>query len=132
MVFPTVTAFYAAILALVFMALSAWVTAGRGKLDILHGDGGDDGLNRRIRAHANFAEYVPLILLVAALLEADGATEFTMNALLLPLLIARIIHPIGMVARKNSPQQFAFRAPGALITWVVMVATAILLLLRVA
>jgi uncharacterized membrane protein YecN with MAPEG domain len=131
MIFPHITAAYTAVLALIYMVITAWVTAGRGKFKVLHGDGGNDHLNRRIRAHANFNEYVPLILILAALLEASGAGSVTMNALLLPLVVARIIHPIGMVAAENSPQQFAFRAPGALITWVVLVVAAVLLLIRV-
>ncbi|MGC9270439.1 MAPEG family protein [Acidiphilium sp.] len=128
MIFPHVTAIYAAILALIYMAISAWVVMGRGKFKIVHGDGGNPHLGRRIRAHANFNEYVPLILILAALLEARGAGPMTMNALLLPLVIARIIHPIGMVARENSVQQVLFRAPGALITWAVLIAAALLLL----
>jgi len=40
------------------------------------------------------------------------------------------MHPIGMVARENSTQQIAFRAPGAIITWVVLVAASVMLLVR--
>ena len=129
MIFPHITAIYAAILALIYLAITGWVVAGRGKFKVLHGDGGNDNLNRRIRAHANFNEYVPLILVLAALLEARGAGTVTMNALLLPLVVARVIHPFGMMARANSPQQFALRAPGALITWVVLAVVAVMLLL---
>lgn len=130
MAFPTVTAGYGALLGLIYVALSFWVVAGRGRFRVIHGDGGDERLNRRIRAHANFAEYVPLILILCALLEAAGAGRFTMNALLFPLLVARIIHPFGMIAPENSRQQFLCRAPGALLTWLVLIAVAILLLAR--
>ena len=130
MVFPAVTAIYAAVLTLIYMALTIWVSVARVRLRVNHGDGGHVQLNRRIRAHANFAEYVPLILLLVALLEADGATRFTINALLLPLVIARIMHPIGMTARDFSARQFTFRGPGAGVTWVVMVIAAVLLLGR--
>ncbi|SIQ21410.1 MULTISPECIES: MAPEG family protein [Acidiphilium] len=129
MIFPHITAIYAAILALIYLAITGWVVAGRGKFKVLHGDGGNDNLNRRIRAHANFNEYVPLILVLAALLEARGAGTVTMNALLLPLVVARVIHPFGMMARENSTQQFALRAPGAFITWVVLAVVAVMLLL---
>jgi uncharacterized membrane protein YecN with MAPEG domain len=131
MVFPAVTAFYAAILALIYLGLSFWVVAGRGKFKVVHGDGGHDTLHRRIRAHANFIEYVPIILILCALLEARGAGGLTMTILLLPLTIARLMHPVGMIAKENSLQQYLFRAPAALITWVVLAASAILLLLRV-
>lgn len=131
MVFPVLTAFYAAVLGLIFAGLSGWVVAGRGKHRIIHGDGGNNTLNRRIRAHANFAEYVPLILLLVGLLEASGASHFTVRALLVPLVIARVLHPIGMVAPENSVQQYACRAPGAVITFVVLIAVSILLVIRV-
>jgi uncharacterized membrane protein YecN with MAPEG domain len=132
MVFPAITAIYAAVLALVYMALTIWVIAGRVRFRVNHGDGGHVALNRRIRSHANFAEYVPLILLLVGLLEAGGADRFTVNALLLVLVVARLAHPIGMVAPEASLQQFAFRAPGALATWAVMVVAAVLLLLKFA
>ena len=54
------------------LALSLWVVLGRAKLRVSHGDGGHDVLNRRIRAQGNFTEYVPMILLLAALLEGSG------------------------------------------------------------
>ncbi len=131
MVFPATTAIYAAVLALIYVGLSFWVGAGRGKFGVVHGDGGNAELNRRIRAHANFAEYVPLVLLLAAMLEAGGSQPVTIHWLLGPLTVARLMHPVGMVAREGSAQQYGFRAPGALVTWVVLVAAAVLLLMRV-
>jgi uncharacterized membrane protein YecN with MAPEG domain len=132
MMVPTLTAIYAAVLALIFVALTMWVSAARFRFRVNHGDGGNTELQRRIRSHANFAEFVPLILILVALLEAGGAARFTIHALLLPLVIARIMHPIGMVAPEFSVQQFAFRAPGAAVTWAVMVIAAVLLLVRFA
>jgi uncharacterized membrane protein YecN with MAPEG domain len=131
MTFPALTAIYAALLALLFVALSIWVIAGRAKHRVHHGDGGNDDLNRRIRAHANFAEYVPLILLLVALLEAGGAGRGTVHALLLPLLAARLMHPVGMVAPVASVQQGVFRGIGASATMLILAAAAILLLIRV-
>ena len=50
------------------------------------------------------------------------------HALLLTLVVARIMHPIGMVAREASLQQFAFRGATAAATWLVLVISAVLLL----
>jgi uncharacterized membrane protein YecN with MAPEG domain len=132
MVFPAVTAFYAAILALIFAALSAWVIAGRFKLQILHGDGGNDAMNRRMRAHGNFAEYVPLILLLTAFFEGLGGSPSVVRILLIALTIARLMHPVGMVAPANSLQQYAFRATSVIATITILAAVAILVLLRLA
>ena len=132
MAYPALTGLYAALLALVFAGLSIWVIAGRAKHRVHHGDGGNDDLNRRIRAHANFAEYVPMILLLVALLEAGGAGRGTVHALLLPLLAARLMHPIGMVAPVASLQQGIFRGIGASVTMLILVVASVLLLVRLA
>ena len=102
MVFPVVTAVAAAVLGLIFVALSAWVMAGRLSTGVLHGDGGKEVLNRRTRAHANFIEYVPLILLLAALLEGGGGSRILIEVLLVVLVVARLMHPFGMLAPPNS------------------------------
>ena len=130
MIFPTVTALYGALLALLFMALSLWVVIGRVKLRVHHGDGGEDQLNRRIRAQGNFAEYVPFILLLAALLETSGAGRTTIHGLLAPLLVARIAHPVGMLAPVASVQQFALRGASTVITFLALAVAAIMLLVR--
>lgn len=132
MTYPLVTSGYAGLLALVFAALSAWVIAGRFTFKVNHGDGGNNRLNRRIRAHANFAEYVPFILFLVALLEARATSRFTIHALLLPLLIARVAHPFGMLAPENTIRQFAFRGASMVVTSFVLVAAAVLLLLDLA
>jgi uncharacterized membrane protein YecN with MAPEG domain len=132
MTYPVLTSGYAAVLALIFMALSAWVVAGRAQFKVNHGDGGNVRLNRRIRAHANFAEYVPLILILVALLEMRATSRFTIHALLLPLLVARVSHPFGMLAPEASLPQFVFRGASVVVTWLVMIVAAVLLLVELA
>jgi uncharacterized membrane protein YecN with MAPEG domain len=129
--YPALTAFYAAVFALLYVGLSSWVVAGRLSADVLHGDGGNETLEKRIRAQGNFGEYVPLALLLIALLEAAGGGTTLVRSLLIVLLIARVLHPFGMFAPKNSPRQFACRGGGILATFAVIVVTAIALLLRV-
>lgn len=130
MIFPTTTAFYAGLLGLIYAGLTAWVIGGRLTGNVLFGDGGQDGLQRRIRSHANFGEFVPLTLLLIALYEAGGGSHAWVQCLLIVLVIARILHPIGMFAAANTPRQFACRGGGILATLAVMTITSILLLLR--
>ena len=130
MAYPTLTAAYAAVLALIFAVLSGLVIAGRGQFKAFHGDGGQERLNWRIRAHANFAEYVPLVLLVIALLEAAGVSRAAIQVLLLVLIAARIVHPIGMMARDGSAQQAVCRGGGAAATLLVLIVAAVMLLAR--
>jgi len=131
MQFPAVTSGYAAVLALIFVALSGWVIAGRGQFRVNLGDGGQADMNRRIRAHGNFAEYVPLVLLLAALLETSGTSRPTIHVLLLTLVVARILHPIGLVAPEASLQQYACRGGSAVATLLILLIAAVLLLVRV-
>ena len=129
MTYPAITAFFAGLLALIYVALAGWVVAGRVAFDTLRGDG-DGSLATRIRCHGNFIEYVPLTLLLVALLEAGGASSTLVRTLLVILLIARLAHPFGMFAAKNTPRQFACRGGGTVATFGVMIVAAIALLLR--
>lgn len=127
MIFPATTAFFAGLFGLLYVGLSGWVVGGRVSNDVLVGSG-DDSLQRRIRAHGNFSEFVPLALLLIAFLEAGGTKHWIVQALLVALLIGRILHPFGMFAPKNSPQQFACRGGGILTTLIVLLISSILLL----
>lgn len=129
MAFPALTATYAAILALIYIALSLWVVAGRVSNGALHGDGGKAAFAKRIRSHANFMEYVPLALLLIALLEGGGGSSTLVHILLLVLVVARLLHPIGMFAPVNSPRQFACRGGGVVATLSVIGVAAIALLM---
>ncbi len=130
MTYPAITAFYAGLLGLLYVGLSGWVVAGRVTTDTLIGDGGHDALVRRVRSHGNFAEYVPLAILLVALLEAGGGAPGIVRTLLVVLLVARLLHPIGMLAPKNTPLQFACRGGGILATFGVVLVAAVALLLR--
>ena len=87
-------------------------------------------MTRRIRSHANFIEYVPLSLIVIGFLEASGGNAGFVRVLLVVLLIARILHPIGMFAAVNTPRQFACRGGGTISTFLVLAVASIALLLR--
>jgi len=128
MIFPATTAYYAAILALVYLGLSGWVMGGRLSGNVLHGDGGDADLQKRIRSQANFGEYVPIALILIGLLEGSGASHTTVQALMIALLVGRLLHPVGMFAPANSPRQFACRGGGILLTFGAVLVAAVLLL----
>jgi uncharacterized membrane protein YecN with MAPEG domain len=130
MVIPVLTSAYAGVFGVIFFALSLWVVLGRLKFRVIHGDGGKPFLNRRIRAHANFAEYVPFILFLVALLEASGSGPTTVHALLLPLVIVRIAHPFGMLAPESAPAQYIFRGASIVVTFAILVISSVLLLTR--
>jgi len=86
----TVTPIYAGILAILFFVLSMRVIAVRKRVSL--GDGGDPVVLRRMRGHANFAEYVPLILLMMAMLELSHASVYLLHGMGITLVVARLLH----------------------------------------
>jgi uncharacterized membrane protein YecN with MAPEG domain len=120
-----VTGLYAALLALVAIALVAGVGATRGKTKISLGDGGDPKLIVAIRRHMNFVEGVPLALLLMALVELNGGSKALLHALGAILLVARLIHPFGLELQDMGKWQ---RIAGATATLLVTLAAAIVLL----
>jgi hypothetical protein len=98
----TITPLYAGILAIVFFALSLRVIAVRGRVSL--GDGGDPVVLRRMRGHANFAEYVPLILLLMGFLELNQAPARLLHGMGLTLLAARLLHGYAL----SFTQKFVF------------------------
>ncbi len=87
-----ITLLYAGLLGLWFLVLSVRVIAGRRSGKVNLGDGGSESLLRRIRAHGNFAEYVPFILLLMAALESTGVQGWLLHFVGVPLLIGRLLH----------------------------------------
>ena len=130
MQFPLVTATYVAILALVFAGLSLQVVRMRRKNRIGFGDGDNTHLRSAIRAHAHFAEYVPIIALMCALLESSGLPALRVHVLMGALLIARLLHPLGMYAKVRTLQFRLCRVGGMIITIAVMISCALLILRR--
>ncbi len=95
-------AIYAALNALLMFGLALNVGLRRGAQKQLEpGDMGDAVLTRAIRAHANFAEYAPLVLLLLlAVALLDGPLEWV-HVLGAGFTIGRIFHVFGMMLDKH-------------------------------
>jgi uncharacterized membrane protein YecN with MAPEG domain len=103
---PTITACYLAVLALLYVVLSLQVIRLRRMNRAAFGDSGNVALRSAIRAHAHFAEYVPITTLMVGFLEASGASAPRVHLLMGALVVARLLHPPGMYA---APDTFRFR-----------------------
>ena len=89
----TVTPLYGGLLGIWFLVLSARVIVartGQGRPSL--GDGGSPAMLRRIRGHANFAEYVPLVLVLIGFLELNDAPKWELHTLGGMLLVGRLLH----------------------------------------
>jgi len=92
----------ASILALICAVLIARVIAARRKYQISLGDGGNADLNTRIRTHANFMEYVPLLLILMALLEMANGNRVILTLFGLALVVFRVLHAVGMPGKPRN------------------------------
>ena len=110
---PITTALYAGLLGLVALGVAFSAGRIRGKLNISVGDGGNPDLLCAMRRHANFAEWVPLALILIALLELNAVSTRAIHILGASLVIARILHAVGL--RPDTMKSLA-RLIGATVT----------------
>lgn len=124
-----ITGLYAGLLTLLFLILIYSVIAKRLKFKIGIGDGDNHQLAKAIRVHANFAEHVPLAIILIGLCEYARYNDTIIHALGFSLLLARILHGYGL--QKTSVRSWG-RSIGVLLTHAVLLIAAILLILRAA
>lgn len=114
----TVTPVYASLIALLFVLLSLRVIAARRQSSVPLGDGGDPILLRRLRAHGNFAEYAPLVIVLMALTELQWGTSITLHAIGLFLLGGRLVHAFGV---SQEPENYRLRVTGMALTFAALI-----------
>ena len=114
------------LLAAGFAALiNQWLAARCGRArhltKIMHGDGGDTMLQRRMRAQSNFIEYTPIVLLLVFALEMTGHSGWLLGVAAGVFLVGRVLHAIGLEADEPGMLRFI----GMMCTLVVMPALGI-------
>ena len=111
-----ITLLFASPHVLLMIVLLARVVHRRRDLKVGIGDGGDELLASRIRVHANFTENVPIALALMALLEVSGFAAPWLWSLGGVLLIARVLHSIGLSGSSGSSFD-RFWGPGVWQRW---------------
>lgn len=117
---------YAALFAFIFIVLSARTIILRGRFKIGIGWGDEPMLERAMRAHANFAEYVPFAILLVFFLETQLSHPALIHSLYLTLLLGRLLHAYGISQAKENHR---CRVIGMIMTFSVIVYTSSHLLL---
>jgi uncharacterized membrane protein YecN with MAPEG domain len=92
-----ITSLFAALLALLLFTLTMTVIVTRMTTKTDLGDGDNPLMIRRIRAHGNFVEYVPMGLILLGLNEVSGAGAIWLWTIGALLLVGRILHAAGMI-----------------------------------
>ena len=124
---PAALAPFAALLGLIYVYLTLRVIKGRYRAKAALGTAGDAGLERAIRVHGNFAEYVPFALLLILLVGLTGWSVWAVRGLAALLLIARLLHAYG-VSQEN--ENLSYRKFGMIATFAVFTISALLLLIK--
>ena len=122
-----VTLTIAAGAALVNLWLMIRCGQARTKGGVSIGDGGDDFLIRRMRAHANFVESAPFVLVLIIGLELTGGTNNWLWGLGIIYIVGRLAHGLGMDGGAFEKG----RMVGTLITFVTLIGLASWALWRV-
>ncbi len=118
-----VTALYAAILAALMIWLSIQVIKQRRKAQVKYADGGVDALTIARSAQGNAVDYIPVTLILMAMVEYNGASLWMIHACGIVFVLGRILHAKGILA-----DRLKGRISGMKMTFLVM---AVLIVLNI-
>ncbi|MEC9290905.1 MAG: MAPEG family protein [Pseudomonadota bacterium] len=123
-----ITSLTAGLLALLYLVLSILVIKFRMKeqetLDV------PDGLIRRtVRAHGNFAEYVPIVVILMALVELQSElAEHWLTSIAGVFILGRVAHAYSIVVFEERYKTMRFRQVAMMATFIPMAILALLLI----
>jgi len=122
-----ITLTYTALFGFFLILLGGLVWQSRHEAQVDIGPEGHKDLERIIRAQASFAEYVPLTLLLIALLELNGSPAPFLHLLGTGLLVSRIVHAFSL---SRSSARTTGRLAGIVLTWLVLLSASLTGLIR--
>lgn len=96
-----VTLLYGGICTLLLTALGGYVSMLRLRLGVSMGKEPPPELVRPIRAHGNAAEWVPLGILLLAMLEVSGVAPLSLHVMGGTLVLARVFHAAGALLKNR-------------------------------
>ncbi len=120
-----VTPFYAAVIGLLFVVLSIRTLRLRRRFRVAIGPGEEPLLVRAMRVHANFAEYVPIALLLMLFVELVARNDTLVHALGVLLIAGRGLHAYGV---SQVEENYRYRVSGMALTFTVIITAAAILL----
>jgi uncharacterized protein len=118
-----ITLLYAGFCALLVVFLAVRVAQWRFRHKIGLGDGGDRELLKRVRAHANAIENVPLALILLGGMELNGFPEPMIHGFGSVLLFSRMAHAWGLSHSSGTSRGRLF---GSAFTWLLLVVMALI------
>ena len=122
-----VTILYGGLLGAMVFPMTIFVGLRRFKTHTSLGDGGDETLIRRMRAHGNFVETVPMALILMMLVELSGGSADLVHGLGIALVVGRVLHYFTLILKPMAPTRALgmFLTMGSIIVssaWLLMAA----------
>ena len=121
-----ITPIYAALFGIILIVLSLRTIRVRRRLQIAIGHADDAQMERAMRVHANFCEYVPIALLLIYLLEVSIGASYWIHVLGGALLLGRLLHAYGV---SQPRENLRFRVTGMVLTFTVIISSALRILI---
>ena len=125
-----ISALYAGLLALLLVLLALRVVRLRWKFRVGLGDGGERAMTRAIRVHGNATEHVPVALLLLLVAELNRAGPTLLHVCGAVLVVARLLHAVGLGKSAGASWQRAAGTVGTLGVIVVLAAADVAAFLR--
>jgi len=116
---------YTALLGLLLIALSIRVVLARRRFRVGLGVGTEEGMQQAVRVQANFAEYVPLAVVLLVMAELTDMPIIAVHAAGIVLVTSRLLHAWGL---SQSPGRTFGRFYGTAGTWLVIIVLSVWLL----
>lgn len=117
-----VVSLYAALLALLILYLAFRIVKVRRSNKVGLGSSGDEAVEHAMRVMSNAVEYVPIALILIALLEINGTPHWMIHVYGASLLVGRLYHLRGFGSNTGISRG---RYYGTLITWLVIALAAL-------
>jgi uncharacterized protein len=114
-----VTAFVAAICALMLLITAIDTVRQRMRLRVPFGDGADQKLISAARSHGNLAEHAPIVILLLAFLEMSRANHLGLMTIGVLFLGGRVAHIIGLYTPMSTKPPLP-RSIGVIVTWLAL------------
>jgi uncharacterized protein len=118
----TITTTYALLLVPIWFVLFFSIVSARTDLKTSIGDGGNPALLLKMRRHGNFIEWVPFVLVLMIMAEAQGAGPYWLHAAGVLLVLGRLVHPFGLKIDSTHPLRIVGNSTNILATAIMAVA----------
>ncbi|RYD40906.1 MAG: glutathione S-transferase [Sphingomonadales bacterium] len=117
-----VTAFVAAVCALLLLITAIDTVRQRLRVQAAFGDHGDAKLISASRSHGNLAEYAPITIILLGLLESARANHMALMGIGAIFLIGRVAHIAGLYAKIKPGKAPVPRQIGVVATFATLLA----------